>query len=176
MKVLNTRFKDLKVIQGITFKDNRGFFREIYRNTFLKKKKFIFWSLSKSKKGVVRGLHLQTKFKQAKFLSVVKGEIYDVALDLRKGSKTYGRYFSIHLSEKNSKSVFLPAGFAHGFCGLGKENLVFYGCTNYRSIKHEVGILWNDPAIRIKWPLKKSIVSSKDKKNITLNKFQNLYR
>jgi dTDP-4-dehydrorhamnose 3,5-epimerase len=175
MKILSTSFKDLKIIQGNTFNDNRGFFREIYRNTFFKKKKFIFWFCSKSKKNVIRGLHLQTKFKQDKFLAVIKGEIFDVALDLRKNSKTYGKYFSIYLSEKNSKSVFLPAGFAHGFCGLGKENLIFYGCTNYRSEKHEVGLLWNDPAIKIKWPVKKPIVSSKDKKNVTLSNFQNLY-
>ena len=175
MKIVKNEFKGLLVIENQRFIDRRGFFREIYRNTFLKKKKFIFWSLSKSKKGVIRGLHLQTRFKQAKFLTVVKGEVFDVALDLRKNSKTYGKYFSIHLSERNSKSVFLPAGFAHGFCGLGKENLVFYGCTNFRSKKHEVGILWNDPAIQIKWPLKKPTMSSKDKKNITLNKFQNFY-
>ena len=175
MKILSTKFKDLKIINGVTFADKRGFFREIYRNTFFKKKKFIFWFCSMSKKNVIRGLHLQTKFKQDKFLAVIKGEIFDVALDLRKNSKTYGKYFSIYLSEKNSKSVFLPAGFAHGFCGLGKENLIFYGCTNYRSEKHEVGLLWNDPAIKIKWPVKKPIVSSKDKKNVTLSNFQNLY-
>ena len=175
MKILSTKFKDLKIINGVTFADKRGFFREIYRNTFFKKKKFIFWFCSMSKKNVIRGLHLQTKFKQGKFLAVLKGEIFDVAVDLRKNSKTYGKYFSIYLSEKNSKSVFLPAGFAHGFCGLGKENLVFYGCTNYWSEKHEVGLLWNDPTIKIKWPIKNPTVSSKDKKNVTLNYFQKFY-
>ena len=175
MKILSTKFKDLKIIKGITFNDNRGSFRELYRNTFFKKKQLIFWSCSKSKKNVVRGLHLQTKFAQGKFISVVKGEIFDVAVDLRKNSKTYGKYFSIRLSEKNSNSIFIPGGFAHGFCSLKKENLVFYGFTNYRSQIHEVGILWNDPFIKVKWPVKKPIISSKDKNNITLKNFQNLY-
>ena len=175
MKILSTSFKDLKIIQGNTFNDNRGFFREIYRNTFFKKKKLIFWSLSKSKKNVVRGMHLQKKFAQDKFITVIKGEIYDVVVDLRPSSKTYGKYFSIRLSAKNSKSIFIPAGFAHGFCNLGKENLVFYGCSNYWSQKNEVGILWSDADLKIKWPVKKPIVSSKDKKNISLSKFRCLY-
>ena len=85
------------------------------------------------------------------------------------------KYFSIILSDKNSKSLFIPAGFAHGFCGLEKENLVFYGCTNYRSKKSEIGILWNDKTLKIKWPTKKPIISSKDKNNITFEKYKNLY-
>ena len=174
MKILSTNFKDLKIIKGIAFNDKRGSFREVYRSTFFKKKQLIFWIHSKSKKNVVRGLHLQTRFEQAKFISVVKGEIFDVAVDLRKNSNTYGKYFSVSLSEKNSYSIYIPEGFAHGFCALGKENLVIYGLTNYRSQKHEVGILWNDPVLNIKWPVKKPIISLIDKKNITLRKFQNI--
>ena len=171
MKILSTKFKDLKIINGVTFADKRGFFREIYRNTFFKKKKFIFWFCSMSKKNVIRGLHLQTKFKQGKFLAVLKGEIFDVAVDLRKNSKTYGKYFSIYLSEKNSKSVFLPAGFAHGFCSLEKENLILYGLTNLRSETDEDGIIWNDKNLNIKWPIKNPILSKKDKKNVSFNNF-----
>ena len=173
MKVLNTNFKGLKKIVEKTHYDSRGYFREVFRNKFFKNKKLIFWSVSKSKKRVLRGLHIQEKFKQAKFISVIKGKIYDVVIDLRKGSKTYGKYYSIILSSKNNTSLFVPAGFAHGFCGLQKENIVLYGFTNYRSKKYEIGILWNDKKLKIKWPIKKPIVSNKDKKNITFDKFFN---
>ena len=106
---------------------------------------------------------------------MIKGIIFDVALDLRKKSKTYGKQYSIVLSDKNSTSIFIPAGFAHGFCSLESDNLVFYGCTNYRSKKNEIGILWNDKTLKIKWPIKKPIISSKDKNNITFEKYKNLY-
>ena len=175
MKVLSTRFQGLKLIRGENFYDQRGYFREILRNNLLKNKKFIFWSVSKSKKNVLRGLHLQTKFKQAKFVSVIKGKIYEVVLDLRKKSRTYGKYYGTILSDKNSTSLFVPTGFAHGFCALENESLVLYGMTNYRSRKNEVGILWNDDVIKIKWPVKKPIVSMKDKNNLTFKKFNNLY-
>ena len=174
MKIVNTRFHGFKIIRGINYYDKRGYFRETFRNSFFKNKNFIFWCMSKSKKNVLRGLHLQKKFQQDKFVSVVKGKIFDVVLDLRKKSKTYGKYYSIILSEKNAISLFIPAGFAHGFCGLEKDNLVFYGCTNYRSKKDEVGILWNDNSLKIKWPVKKPIISGKDKNNITFNKYNKL--
>ncbi len=132
MKILNTQFNGLKIIKGVNHYDNRGFFREIFKSSIFKKKRFIFWCLSKSKKKVIRGLHLQKKFKQDKFISVVQGKIFDVALDLRRNSRTFGKYFSIILSNKNSTSVFIPAGFAHGFCGLEAENLILYGFTNLR--------------------------------------------
>ena len=175
MKIINTKFYGLKIIKGVNHYDNRGYFRETYKNNFFKNKKLIFWCMSKSKKNVVRGLHLQKKNQQAKFISVIKGRIFDVALDLRKKSKTYGKQYSIILSDKNSTSIFIPTGFAHGFCGLESDNLVFYGCSNYRSKKNEIGILWNDKALKIKWPVKKSIVSKKDKNNLTFKKFNNLY-
>ena len=106
---------------------------------------------------------------------VVKGKIFDVVVDLRKNSKTYGKYFTFTLSDKNSVSLFIPAGFAHGFCALKRDNLVLYGLTNYRSKKDEVGILWNDDVLKIKWPISKPILSKKDKSNITFEKFNNLY-
>ena len=140
--------------------------------------KIISWSFGVcpgQKKNVIRGLHLQKKFQQDKFVSVIKGKIFDVVVDLRKKSKTYGKYYSIILSDKNSTSLFIPAGFAHGFCGLGKDNLVFYGCSNYRSKKNEIAILWNDKTLNIKWPTKKPIISGKDKNNITFRKFEDLY-
>jgi len=125
--------------------------------------------MSKSRKNVIRGLHMQKKIQQDKFISVVKGRIFDVVLDLRKKSRTYGKHFSITLSDKNSKSLFIPAGFAHGFCGLEKENIVFYGCTNYRSKRNEIGILWDDKKLKIKWPVKNPSISKKDKNNKKLS-------
>ena len=118
------------------------------------------------KKNVIRGLHLQTKYSQEKYVSVLKGAILDVVVDLRKESRTYGKHYKIILSDENAKSIFIPAGFAHGFLALKKENIIYYTCTNYRSAKHEVGILWNDKDLKIKWPIKKPIVSKKDKKNM----------
>ena len=173
MKIISTRFHGLKKIKGINYSDKRGYFREIFKNNFFKNKKLIFCCVSKSKKNVIRGFHLQKKLQQDKLISVIKGKIFDVAVDLRKKSKTYGKHYSITLSEKNSTSLFIPAGFAHGFCGLENDNFVFYGFTNYRSKKDEVGILWNDDSLKIKWPIKKPIISSKDKNNITFEKFNN---
>ena len=132
--------------------------------------------MSKSKKNVIRGLHLQKEFKQDKFVSVVKGKIFDVVVDLRKKAKTYGKKYSIILSEKNYTSLFIPAGFAHGFCTMAKENLVFYGCTNYRSKDDEIGILWNDSELKIKWPIKNPIISQKDRKLRTFYDFKKFYK
>ena len=101
----------------------------------------------------------------------MKGEIFDVALDLRKNSKTYLKAFKCNLSEKNKTSVYIPPGFAHGFYTKGKENLVLYGCTNYRDKNSEGGLLWNDKDLKIKWPSKKPNLSKKDKNNPTLKEF-----
>ena len=171
MRVKSTKFKDLKVVFSPVHNDKRGFFRETFKKKIFFKKKFIFTCVSSSKKNVLRGLHLQTKFAQGKYLSVLKGEIFDVAVDLRKNSKNFGKYFSIKLSDKNGISVFIPPGFAHGFLGLKKENIICYHCTNYRSKKNELGIIWNDKDINIKWPVKKPILSKKDKKNISIKDY-----
>ncbi len=169
MIIKSTKFKDLKIISSPVHKDNRGYFREVFKKKFFSKKKFVFTCISSSKKNVLRGMHFQKNFPQGKYLSVLKGEIFDVALDLRKKSKTFGKYFSINLSDKNGLSIFIPEGFAHGFVGLKKENIISYHCTNYRSKKNEVGILWNDKKIKIKWPIKNPIISKKDKQNISLS-------
>ena len=135
MRIFNTPFAGIKKIKGINHYDNRGFFREIFKNKFFQKKKLIFLCMSKSKKKVVRGLHFQRKIQQDLFVSVIKGKIFDVVLDLRKRSKTFGKCFTIILSDKNSKSLYIPKGFAHGFMGMEKENYVVYGNSNYRSKK-----------------------------------------
>ena len=120
-------------------------------------------------------MHLQTRNPQGKFITVLKGEIYDVALDLRKKSKTFCKYFSINLSDKNGLSIYLPPGFAHGFFALKKENIIIYSCTNYRSKKYEIGIKWDDKDANIKWPRNKPIISKKDKQNISLAKYKKSY-
>ena len=161
MKIIKTNFKDLFLYKRDTHKDNRGYFRELFNEKFLKVK-FPFDMMSFSKKNVIRGLHMQLKNPQGKFISVVKGKILDVVLDLRKKSKTYGKHLKVILSDQNGTSIYIPEGFAHGFASLGRENIVVYNCTNYRDKKNEKGILWNDPKLKIKWPIKKPIISKKD--------------
>ena len=161
MRVKKTKFKGLLILNGFRHKDKRGYLRELVIEKLIKKK-FKFQITSLSKKNVLRGLHFQVKKPQGKLISVIKGEIFDVAVDLRKSSKTFGKYFSIRLSEKNCTSVFIPPGFAHGFLSLKKENIVCYSCTEYRSPKNERSLKYNDPKLNIKWPLKKPNISLKD--------------
>ena len=175
MKIISTKFSGLKVIQSKSHKDSRGLFKEDYKKKFFKNKNFVFGCTSSSKKNVIRGLHLQTKYSQEKYVSVLKGAIFDVVVDLRKKSKTYGKHFKIILSDKNAKSLFIPAGFAHGFLSLKEENIIYYTCTNYRSAKHEVGILWNDKDLKIKWPVKNPVISKKDKKNLKFTEFKKFF-
>ena len=167
--IIKTKINKLSLLKKKKFIDSRGYFQELIIEKSIKKK-FPFHVMSFSKKNVIRGLHIQTKYPQGKFITVIKGKIFDVAVDLRKKSKTYGKYFSKILSAKNSLSIYIPPGFAHGFCALDKENLVIYSCTQYRSKKHEVGIKWNDKKIGIKWPIKKPIISIKDSKNLSIIK------
>ena len=171
MKFTKTRFKGLIIYNGKNFKDKRGFFREVFKKKKIKKD-LPFLCLSYSKKNVLRGLHIQTKNSQGKFISVIKGKIFDVAVDLRKNSPTYGKYFSIILSSKNCKSLYIPPNFAHGFLSLDKENYVLYSNTKYRSKKYETGLKWNDKNLKIRWPIKKPILSQKDKKNYEFKNFK----
>jgi len=171
MKFTKTRFKGLIIYNGKNFKDKRGFFREVFKKKKIKKD-LPFLCLSYSKKNVLRGLHIQTKNSQGKFISVIKGKIFDVAVDLRKNSPTYGKYFSIILSSKNCKSLYIPPNFAHGFLSLDKENYVLYSNTKYRSKKYETGLKWNDKNLKIRWPIKKPILSLKDKRNHEFKNFK----
>ena len=173
MKYKKTRFKGLVIYSGKDFKDKRGFFREIFKKIKIKKD-LPFLCLSYSKKNVLRGLHMQTKNPQGKYISVIKGKIFDVVIDLRRNSSTYGKQFNIILSDKNCKSLYIPPNFAHGFLALDKENYVLYSNTKYRSIKHEVGLKWNDKNLKIKWPIKKPILSKKDKKALSLENIKKL--
>jgi len=169
--IVKKKFKDLFITKNKIFKDNRGYFKELLRENIIKKK-FPFLVMSYSKKNVIRGLHLQTKNSQGKFVTVIKGRVFDIAVDLRKNSKTYGEYFSCILSEKNSNSIYIPPGFAHGFQALDKENYIIYNCTKYRNSKSEIAIKYDDKKLKIKWPLKRQIVSKKDKDAISLLEFE----
>ena len=172
--MIKTKLKNLFLIKNKNFKDQRGYFKEIIRENKLKKK-FPFLVMSYSKQNVVRGLHIQTKNSQGKFVTVIKGKVFDVAIDLRKNSKTFGEIYSCILSEKNTKSIFIPEGFAHGFQTLEKENYVIYSCTKYREKNSEVTIDIYDKDLNIKWPIKKKIVSKKDRKGIAFKKYKEIY-
>ena len=173
MKKTKTNFKDLIIIKNKSYKDKRGYFKELLRENEIRKK-FPFLVMSYSKKNVIRGLHLQQRKSQGKFVTVIKGKIYDVVIDLRKRSKTFGKKYSIILSDKNCKSIYVPEGFAHGFCALDKDNYVVYSCTNYRDKQSEVGIKFDDKKLNINWPTKSPILSKKDRKNPSLIKFLEL--
>ena len=162
MKIKNVNITGLKIIETKMFYDNRGFFKEVFRNNLIKKN-FKFDVMSSSKKNVIRGLHIQTKKPQAKVITVVSGKIMDVAVDLRKNSKTFGKYYSLIISEKSEYSFYIPEGFAHGFLCLSDKCIVYYKCSEYRHKESETTLNWNDHEVKIKWPIKKPILSKKDK-------------
>ena len=172
MQIKKTKFRDLQIINNKIYKDSRGYFKEDFKSAFFKGTKFIFSCTSKSKKNVLRGLHMQTKNKQGKFVSVLKGAILDVVVDLRKNSKTYGKHFSIKISHDSNYSIYIPPGFAHGFLCLSKSCAVYYKCTNYRDKNSEQTIKWNDKDLKIKWPIKNPILSRKDKMGIEFKEFK----
>jgi len=171
---IKSNFKDLFLIKNRSFKDNRGYFKELIRENVINKN-FPFLVMSFSKKNVIRGLHIQTINSQGKFISVLKGKIFDVVIDLRKNSKTFGKVYKCVLSEKNNTSIYVPPGFAHGFQALENENYIVYSCTKYRNKKSETTIKFDDKELNIKWPIKKFIISAKDKKGISLSEFKKKY-
>ena len=171
---IKSNFKDLFLIKNRSFKDNRGYFKELIRENVINKN-FPFLVMSFSKKNVIRGLHIQTINSQGKFISVLKGKIFDVVIDLRKNSKTFGKVYKCVLSEKNNTSIYVPPGFAHGFQALENENYIVYSCTKYRNKKSETTIKFDDKELKVKWPIKKFIISAKDKKGISLSEFKKKY-
>ena len=171
MKLINTKITGLKLIKSQIFNDKRGYLRETFRNNLIKKK-FIFDVMSFSKKGVLRGLHIQTKKSQAKIITVTHGKVLDVAVDLRKNSKTFGQYFSIVISDKSDFSFYIPEGFAHGFLCLSEKCTLNYKCSEYRHQKSEITLQWNDKSVNIKWPVKNPILSKKDKNGKNLDFFK----
>ena len=170
MKLVKTKIKDLVLVKTNIYKDNRGYFKEVEKNKLLKKK-FVFDCFSFSKKNTLRGLHLQLNKSQAKIISVVHGKILDVVVDLRKKSKTFGKYFAIEISQNSDFSLFIPENFAHGFLCLSRNCGVYYKCSNYRDEKSETTIKWDDKFLNIKWPIKKPILSKKDKAGLNFDQF-----
>ena len=176
MQVHNTKMKGLKIIQQKKVGDARGSLRETFRKKIVKWDDLIFDYATVSKRNVLRGFHFNSKYPQAKYVSVLKGKILDYVIDLRKNSKTFGKTFYIQLSEKNCKSLYIPEGFAHAYYSYSKKNIIYYKLSNYYYPKYEDGILWNDKALKIKWPSKNPLVSKKDKNLKTLEKFKKIYK
>ncbi len=157
------------LIEAKPFPDDRGFFLEIFKeSSFIENginTKFVQDNFSRSIKGVLRGLHYQKNPKaQTKLVTVLRGEIFDVAVDIRKNSPTYGKWISEVLSEQNHKLLYIPEGFAHGYCVLSDEADIFYKVNPEYSPEYDRGFIWNDPEINIKWPIDKPIISEKDLK------------
>lgn len=166
MNVIPTDIEGVLVIEPQVFEDDRGCFLETYRVRQFKSAgldyTFVQDNLSFSVKNTLRGLHFQVTHPQAKLIQVISGEIFDVAVDIRSGSPTFARWVGIHLTEHKKQQVFIPEGFAHGFCVLSDSAHVTYKCSDYYYPDDEGGILWSDPTIGIDWPLNNPIISDKD--------------
>jgi len=173
VKFIDTKIKDLIIIETHSFHDKRGYFRETFnadKYTFLSNgDRFLQDNLSYSTKNVLRGLHYNLAHPQAKLIYVVKGEIFDVVVDIRRKSPTFSKWFGINLSDINGTQLSIPKGFAHGFCVLSDEAYVCYKCTDVYFPEDQFGILWNDPKIDIKWPVLSPNLSEKDMENPTLD-------
>jgi dTDP-4-dehydrorhamnose 3,5-epimerase len=167
MEIRKTALAGLLIVQPKVFSDERGFFVETYNyKRYVEEgiaESFVQDNLSCSKKGVLRGLHYQLPpFAQGKLVSVVRGKVVDVAVDIRLQSPTFGKYVMVELSAENKRQFWIPAGFAHGFIALEDDTLFSYKCTNVYSPEHDRGIRWNDPDLAIEWPVEHPIVSPKD--------------
>ena len=165
MQVIATGIEDVQIIEPQVFQDNRGFFLETYHVDRFSSAGlhdvFVQDNLSFSVKHTLRGLHFQVTHPQAKLIQVITGEIFDVAVDIRRASPTFGRWVSVHLSEHNKRQVFIPEGFAHGFCVPDEVTEMEYKCDDYYNPDDEFGILWNDPALAIDWPVRNPVLSAK---------------
>lgn len=166
MQIVPTPLKDLFQIELDVFGDARGKFVEIFRESRYGAvgigKPFVQDNFSWSVRGTLRGLHYQLTRPQGKLVTVVKGTVYDVAVDIRQGSPTFGQWYGVELSDTNMRQLYVPPGFAHGFCVLSEEAGFLYKCTDVYSPTDERGILWNDPALAIAWPVKTPLLSAKD--------------
>ena len=175
MKLIDTRIPDVKIIEPNVFGDERGFFMETWQQKQFeelvtgKPTQFVQDNHSKSKKGILRGLHYQTENTQGKLVRVVSGEVFDVAVDIREGSATFGQWVGVYLSSENKRQLWIPEGFAHGFYVTSAEAEFVYKCTNYYQPESEICISWNDTDINIEWPFNEEpLMSKKDKNGINL--------
>jgi dTDP-4-dehydrorhamnose 3,5-epimerase len=169
MLVVETSIPDLKIIEPKVYGDERGFFLEAFRDDWFKENvvdvTFIQDNHSKSSQGILRGMHYQLEQTQGKLVRVIAGEVYDVAIDMRKNSPSYGQWFGVLLSEENKRQLWVPAGFAHGFYVTSESAEFVYKCTDYYAPEHEVSVKWDDAALAIDWPIlanTKPSLSAKD--------------
>ena len=168
MKITQTELPDVLLIEPRIFRDQRGHFLETfhaarYANLPGLPPLFVQDNLSQSTRGVIRGLHYQIGQPQGKLVMAVSGEIFDVAVDIRNGSPTFGRWIAATLSSENYRQLYIPEGFAHGFCVLSEVAMVLYKCTDYYAPAQERGIRWDDPGLGIPWPMSEPILSPKDR-------------
>lgn len=166
MKIMKTEFPGLMIVEPHVHGDDRGYFFESYRSEYFKKADlklaFVQDNQSKSKRGVLRGLHYQLLHGQGKLVRCTLGEVFDVALDIRKGSPTFGKSFAMTLNDKDHIALYIPPGFAHGFCVVSDEAIFQYKCTEKYYPDDEYGIRWNDPTANIQWPIDKLLLSNRD--------------
>jgi dTDP-4-dehydrorhamnose 3,5-epimerase len=159
MKVIDTNIRDVKIIEPAVFGDERGFFMETWNQQKFeelvtgKETRFVQDNHSKSKQGILRGLHYQTENTQGKLVRVVSGEVFDVAVDIRKDSPTFGQWVGVYLSAENKRQLWVPEGFAHGFYVTSEEAEFVYKCTDYYNPDAEVSIHWKDTTLNVNWPL-----------------------
>ena len=182
MEIIKTNIEGVVIIEPRIFKDDRGYFFESFSQREFEEKvcktTFVQDNESKSSYGVLRGLHFQKPpFAQSKLVRVIKGVVLDVAVDIRKGSPTFGQYVSVELTGENHRQFFIPRGFAHGFSVLSEEVIFQYKCDNFYSPQSEGAIAWNDPDLNIDWriPAEKVVLSEKDSKHPRLKDWQNVY-
>ncbi len=175
---IKTEIDGVYIIEPSVFGDDRGYFMETYNYQEFKEAGldmvFVQDNESKSKKGVLRGLHFQTRNSQGKLVRVIEGEVFDVAVDLREGSKTFGKWTGVVLNTENKRQFYIPEGFAHGFLVLSDEAKFVYKCTNFYDPSSEGGVIWNDPDIGIDWPLQggmEILLSEKDRKQPSLKEY-----
>ena len=176
MNVIKTKIKDLLIIEPRVFGDERGFFYETFQAERYKiegiNESFVQDNRSRSSQGVLRGLHFQKNKPQGKLVTVTEGEVFDVAVDLRPNSETFGQYEAVLLTGGNKLQFYVPPGFAHGFCVLSEIADFQYKCTDYYDSNDESGLLWNDHELAIQWPLDNPLLSDKDKVQPTLNEIK----
>ena len=168
MKFIETSLPGCVIIEPQVFGDSRGFFYESYNEAKYREagigRRFVQSNVSRSARGVLRGLHYQWPFPQGKLVSVLDGEVYDVAVDIRRGSPTFGQWAGVMLTAENHRHFWIPEGFAHGFCVVSEFATFSYQCTDLYDAKADGGIRWNDPAIGIDWPISAPLLSDKDGK------------
>jgi dTDP-4-dehydrorhamnose 3,5-epimerase len=172
VRFVQTDLPGVLVIEPDVHQDRRGFFLETYHAAKYRdggiEAPFVQDNHSRSIRGTLRGLHLQSGRPQGKLIRVVEGEIYDVAVDVRRRSPTFGRWVAVTLSAENFKQCYVPPGFAHGFCVLSQDAQVEYKCTDLYEPASEIGIAWNDPTLSIRWPIAQPLLSDRDRRNPTL--------